>query len=100
MIIHRLWDVARHPVPNLMEVVQAVHLAPAALRLSQLQLQGLQAAGAQGAAEQLQEQRAGNHACQLVQQPLASCRGLEKGEEGENNNKNHSGQTPQRGSLL
>lgn len=79
-----------------MEVVQAVRLAPAALRLPQLQLQGLQAAGAQRAAEQLQEQRAWNHACQLVQQPLASCGGLWKGEEEENNN----GQTTQRGSLL
>lgn len=66
----------RIPTPHsdLVKVVQSVRLAPAPLQVSQLQLQGLQAAGAQRAAEQLQEKRAGNHACQLVQQPLASCR--------------------------
>lgn len=66
----------RFPTPHsdLVKVVQSVSLAPAPLQVSQLQLQGLQAAGAQRAAEQLQEKRAGNHACQLVQQPLASCR--------------------------
>lgn len=66
----------RIPTPHsdLVKVVQSVRLAPAPLQVSQLQLQGLQAAGTERAAEQLQEKRAGNHACQLVQQPLASCR--------------------------
>lgn len=54
---------------DLGEVVQSISLS---LQVSQFQLQGFQAAGTQRAAEQLQEQRAGHHACQLVQQPLAS----------------------------
>lgn len=93
-----------HPLPcrpatDLMEVVEAVRFAPAALWLSQLQ--GLQASGTQRAAEQLQEQRAGDHTCQLVQQPLASCRGSWNGEvrKGEHNNNNNC-QTTRRGSLL
>ena len=67
---------------DLGEVVQSVSLSPASLQVSQLQLQGLQAAGTHRAAEQLQEQRAGHHACQLVQQPLASC-GVETGGNGQ-----------------
>lgn len=57
---------------DLGEVVQPISLSSASLQVSQFQLQCLQAAGTQGAAEQLQEQRAGHHTCQLVQQPLAT----------------------------
>lgn len=57
--------------------MQSVRLSLASLQVSQFQLQGLQAAGTQRAAQQLQEQRAGHHACQLVQQPLATCRRVE-----------------------
>lgn len=52
---------------NLGEVVQSIGLSSSSLQVSQFQLQSLQAAGAQRAAEQLQEQRAGHHASQLVQ---------------------------------
>lgn len=81
---------APHHAFDLGKVVQSVSLSPASLQVSQLQLQGLQAAGAQRAAEQLQEKRAGHHACQLVQQPLASCRG----------ETDRDGQTLQRGFFL
>lgn len=57
---------------NLGEVVNSVDLSSASLQVSQLQLQRLQAAGTRRTAEQLQEQRAGHHTRQLVQQPLAT----------------------------
>lgn len=57
------------------KVVQSVHLPSASLQVSQFQLQGFQAAGTQGAAQQLQEEGAGHHTCQLEQQPPAPCRG-------------------------
>lgn len=57
------------------KVVQSVHLPFASLQVSQFQLQGFQAAGTQGAAEQLQEEGAGHHTCQLEQQPPAPCGG-------------------------
>lgn len=60
---------------DLGEVIESISLSPASLQVSQFQLQSLQAAGTQRAAEQFQEQRAGHHACQLVQQPLATWRG-------------------------
>lgn len=63
--------------------MQPVSVSPASLQVSQFQLQGLQAAGAQRAAEQLQEKRAGHHTCQLEQQPPAPC-GAHVGWDGEN----------------
>lgn len=62
-----------HPIhPDLGEVMQPISLSPASLQVSQFQLQSLQAAGTHRAAEQFQEQRAGHHSCQLIQQSLAT----------------------------
>lgn len=54
-----------HPImrSDLGKIMQSVSLSPASLQVSQFQLQGLEAAGAERAAEQLQEEGARHHAC-------------------------------------
>ena len=74
-----------HPImySNLEKIMQPISLSPASLQVPQFQLHGLQAAGAQRAAEQLQEKRAGHHPCQLEQQPPSPC-GTHTGRDGQN----------------